>query len=161
MKTDLDQAQLNSSATKHPILKTVAAIIAGLFTWILVATILNFPLRAWWPHYHEAETAFSFTLGMKLARLALGAAASLCSGFVAAWIVKDHKTAAMYLGILLLALFIPDHYLLWDKFPVWYHLTFLVSLLPLTLLGAMFWLRYNSAATRQASSVRTVESPNL
>ena len=140
MKTDLDQAQPNSRATKHPVLKTVAAIIAGFVTWILVATILNFPLRAWWPHYHEAETAFSFTLGMKLARLALGAAASLCSGFVAAWIANGHRRAAMYLGILLLALFIPNHYLLWDKFPVWYHLTFLVSLFPLTLLGAMLKL---------------------
>ena len=91
MKTDLDQAQINSSATKHPVLKIVAVIIAGFVTWILVASILNFPLRAWWPHYHEAETAFSFTLGMKLARLALGAAASLCSGFVAAWIANGHQ----------------------------------------------------------------------
>jgi hypothetical protein len=161
MKTDSYQTQPNSRATNHPVLKTVAAIIAGFVTWVLVATILNFPLRAWWAHYHEAETALSFTLGMKLVRLALGAAASLCSGFVAAWIVNGHKTAAMYLGILLLALFIPNHYLLWDKFPVWYHLTFLVSLLPLTLLGAMFWLRYNSAVTKQASSVRTFEAPNL
>ena len=139
MKTNSGQAQLNSSATKHPVLKIVAAIIAGFVTWILVASILNFPLRAWWPHYHEAETAFSFTLGMKLARLALGAAASLCSGFVAAWIANGHQ-AAMYLGMLLLALFIPNHYLLWDKFPIWYHLTFLVSLFPLTLLGAMLKL---------------------
>ncbi len=137
MKTDLDQAQPNSRATKQLVWKTVVAIIAGLVTWILVASILNLPLRAWWPNYHEAETAFNFTLGMKLARLALGAAASLCSGFVAAWIANGHKTAAMYLGILLLALFIPNHYLLWDKFPVWYHLTFLVSLFPLVLLGGM------------------------
>ena len=76
---------------------------------------------------------------MKLARLALGAAASLCSGFVAAWIANCHQ-AAMYLGILLLALFIPNHYLLWDEFQFWYHLTFLVSLFPLTLLGAMLKL---------------------
>ena len=161
MKIDSYQIQPNSCATKHSAWKTVAAIIAGFVTWIFVASILNFPLRAWWPHYHEAETAFSFTLGMKLARLALGSAASLCSGFVAAWIANGRRTAAMYLGILLLALFVPNHYLLWNKFPVWYHLTFLVSLLPLTLLGAIFWLRYNSAASRQASSVRTVESLNL
>ena len=140
MKTDLGQVQPNSRATKHSVWKTVAAIIAGFVTWILVASILNFPLRAWWPHYHEAETAFSFTLGMKLARLALGAAASLCSGYVAAWIANGDRRAAMYFGILLLALFIPNHYLLWDKFPVWYHLTFLVSLFPLTLLGAMLKL---------------------
>jgi hypothetical protein len=139
MKTDLDQAQPNSGATKHSTWKTFGAIIAGLVTWVLVASILNFPLRAWWPRYHEAETAFSFTLGMKLSRLALGAAASLCSGFVAAWIANG-QAAAMSLGILLLALFIPNHYLLWGKFPVWYHLTFLVSLFPLTVLGAILKL---------------------
>jgi ABC-type multidrug transport system permease subunit len=139
MNSDLDQARPNSRATKHLPWKTFAAIIAGFVTWVLVASILNFPLRAWWPHYHEAETVFSFTLGMKLARLALGAAASLCSGFVAAWIANG-QAAAVSLGILLLALFIPNHYLLWNKFPVWYHLTFLVSLFPLTVLGAILKL---------------------
>jgi len=132
MESSLTHAPANTSP-----MKTVAAVIVGLVIWIVVATIVNFPLRAWWPHYHEAETAFNFTLGMKLARLALGALASVCSGFVAAWIANGRRTAAIALGILLLALFIPNHYLLWEKFPVWYHLTFLVSLFPLTLLGAM------------------------
>ena len=61
---------------------------------------------------------------------------NLGAGFVAAWISRGRKKAATLTGIALLGLFIPNHYLLWDKFPVWYHLTFLVSLLPLTLLGA-------------------------
>jgi len=30
---------------------------------------------------------------------------------------------------------IPIHINLWDKFPVWYHLTFLVTLIPLCILG--------------------------
>jgi hypothetical protein len=135
MESSLTHAQANTSP-----MKTVAAVIVGLVTWILVATLVNFPLRAWWPHYHEAETAFNFTLGMKLVRLALGALASVCSGFVAAWIANGRRPAAIALGILLLVLFIPNHYLLWEKFPVWYHLTFLVSLFPLTLLGAMLKL---------------------
>jgi hypothetical protein len=135
MESSLTHAPANTST-----MKTVAAVIAGLVTWILVATIINFPLRAWWPHYHEAETAFNFALGMKLVRLALGALASVCSGFVAAWIANGYRTAAIALGILSLVLFIPNHYLLWEKFPVWYHLTFLVSLFPLTLLGAMLKL---------------------
>ena len=125
MESSLTHAPANTST-----MKTVTAVIVGLVTWIVVATIVNFPLRAWWPHYHEAETAFNFTPGMKLVRLALGALASVCSGFVAAWIANGCRTAAIALGILLLALFIPNHYLLWEKFPVWYHLTFLVSLFP-------------------------------
>jgi hypothetical protein len=123
-------------SASHPIFKTVAAVVAGLITWILVATLVNLALRAWWPHYHEAETAFDFTFAMKLARLVLGAISTLGAGFVAAWIDKGRMRAATLTGILLLCLFIPGHYRIWDKFPVWYHLTFLVSLLPLTLLGA-------------------------
>ena len=38
-------------------------------------------------------------------------------------------------GLLLLVAFIPQHISLWNTFPVWYHLTFLLSLVPLTYLG--------------------------
>ena len=129
-------SQPDRSSNAHSIFRTIGAVLAALVTWILVATVLNLPLRAFWPHYHEAETAFNFTLAMKLARLTLGALSSLAAGFVAAWIEKGRMRAALLTGVVLLALFIPDHYLLWNKFPLWYHLTFLVSLVPLTLLGA-------------------------
>ena len=126
--------------------KTIGAAFAALVTWFFVATLLNLALRASWPHYHEAETAFNFTSAMKLARLVLGAISSLSAGFVAAWIGKRRISAATLTGIVLLGLFIPGHYRIWGKFPVWYHLTFLVSLLPLTLLGAAF----NRRAYRKA-----------
>jgi hypothetical protein len=132
----LPNTQPNTTSGGHAILKTVGAVIAALVTWFFVATVLNLALRALWPHYHEAETAFNFTIAMKLARLVLGAISTLSAGFVTAWIAKGRMTAATLTGIVLLALFIPGHYRIWDKFPVWYHLTFLLSLLPLTLLGA-------------------------
>ena len=132
----LPNAQPDTISSSPAIFKTVGAVIAALVTWFFVATVLNLALRAWWPHYHEAETAFNFTLAMKLARLVLGAISSLAAGFVAAWIGRVRMRAAVLTGIVLLGLFIPGHYRIWDKFPVWYHLTFLVSLLPLTLLGA-------------------------
>ena len=132
----LPNAQFDMPSTSHAILKTAGAVVAALVTWFFVATVLNLALRAWWPHYHEAETAFNFTIAMKLARLVLGAISTLSAGFVAAWIGKSRMGSATLTGIALLCLFIPGHYRIWDKFPVWYHLTFLVSLLPLTLLGA-------------------------
>jgi len=132
----LPNAQLVTPSSTHAILKIAAAVITALVTWFFVATVVNLALRAWWPHYHEAEIAFNFTLAMKFARLLLGAISTLAAGFVAAWIDKGRMKAAMLTGILLLGLFVPGHYRIWDKFPVWYHLTFLLSLLPLTLLGA-------------------------
>ena len=38
--------------------------------------------------------------------------------------------------MLLLALFLPEHVKIWHSFPVWYHLTFLLTLAPLVALGA-------------------------
>jgi hypothetical protein len=69
----LPNAQPDTISSSPAIFKTVGAVIAALVTWFFVATVLNLALRAWWPHYHEAETAFNFTLAMKLARLVLGA----------------------------------------------------------------------------------------
>ena len=132
----LQNAQPDTPSSSYATFKTVGAVFAALVTWIFVATVLNLALRTWWPHYHEAEIAFNFTSAMKLARLVLGAISSLGAGFVAAWIGKARMRPAMLTGVVLLALFVPGHYRIWDKFPVWYHLTFLVSLLPLTLLGA-------------------------
>ena len=126
----------NAQPDTYATFKTVAVVIAALVTWIFVATVLNLALRAVWPHYHQAETDFNFTFPMKLARLVLGAISSLGAGFVAAWMGKGRMRAATLTGIVLLGLFIPNHYLLWNKFPIWYHLSFLVSLLPFTLLGA-------------------------
>jgi len=132
----LPSVQPDTPSSTHAILKVAGAVIAALVTWFFVATVVNLALRALWPHYHEAEIAFNFTLAMKFARLVLGAISTLVAGFVAAWIDKGRMRAAMLTGMVLLGLFIPGHYRIWDKFPVWYHLTFLVSLLPLTLLGA-------------------------
>lgn len=130
------QPRTHSPSPAYSIFKTAGAVAAALVTWILVATVLNLPLRISWPHYHEAETTFNFTFTMKLARLVLGAFSSLAAGFVAAWIGKERMRPALITAVILLGLFIPDHYLLWSKFPVWYHLTFLISLVPLTLFGA-------------------------
>jgi len=40
------------------------------------------------------------------------------------------------LGAIILAAFIPAHIQIWAKFPVWYHLVFLATLVPLVALGS-------------------------
>jgi hypothetical protein len=37
--------------------------------------------------------------------------------------------------VILLVAFVPVHITLWERFPPWYHLTFLLSLVPLTFAG--------------------------
>jgi hypothetical protein len=123
--------------------KTIAGIVAGLIAWIIVATIGNLLFRVSWPGYAQAEISTTFTLAMMVARLLLGVLSSVCAGLAVAWITKGNGPATKILGIVLTAMFVPVHYRLWDKFPVWYHVIFLASLFPVTLLGARLLGRRN------------------
>jgi len=116
--------------------RKIIGVVGGLVAWIAVATILNGLMRWGLAGYAEAERPMTFTLPMLAGRLAVGGLSSLAAGATLAWIAKSADAAATALGIVLLAVFLPVHYGLWDKFPVWYHVVFLVSLLPLALLGA-------------------------
>ena len=121
--------------------RTISSIIAGLVAWTVVATILNFGLRAALPGYHAAEATLQFTLAMKIGRLSLAALSCLVAGATVGAVAPASKWAPWIAGTTMLALFLPAHYQLWDKFPVWYHLTFLLSIVPLFGFGAALWSR--------------------
>ena len=116
--------------------RTFLSIIVGLAAWALVATLLNFALRLGLPGYAQAEPALAFTLVMKIARLSLAALASLAAGAVVRAVAPASRVAPWLVGLALLAMFVPVHVQLWNVFPVWYHLAFLIPLAPLVALGA-------------------------
>jgi len=115
--------------------KDILGVVAGLAVWIAIATVAGLAMRSQWPEYASVADAMTFTLPMMVARLAIGALATLGAGWVAAVIARRPVLAPVTAGVLLVVVFVPQHVMLWDKFPVWYHLTFLVSLVPLTYLG--------------------------
>ncbi len=117
-------------------LRKAGAVIWGLFAWVVVSSIGDRLLRLGWAAYATAEPVMTFTLGMMGARLLLGAVSTLAGGFVAGYVCDKHRGTVLVTGAFLLLLFLPVHYALWNKFPVWYHLVFLGSLVPLTLAGA-------------------------
>jgi hypothetical protein len=60
--------------------KGALGVIAGLAVWVAVATAAGFILRASWPAYAIVADAMTFTLPMMIARLAIGAVATLATG---------------------------------------------------------------------------------
>jgi hypothetical protein len=110
-------------------------VVAGVAVWMVIVTIVGVIMRGAWREYAAVADAMTFTLPMMLARLAIGALATLAAGWVTAVIARRSTFAILAFGVLMLVLFIPQHIMLWNKFPVWYHLTFLISLVPLTWLG--------------------------
>ena len=117
-------------------LRVTLAVAAGVCVWFAAATLGNLGLRALLPGYSDVEKAMTFTLAMLVARVVLGAVCSLAAGAACAAVSRPSKASGYLLAALLLALFIPVHVGLWNKFPVWYHAVFLGSLVPLSILGA-------------------------
>ena len=108
--------------------RTVLSVIAGIVAWGLVATAINFAMRHAWPDYAAVEKAMTFTLPMMLARLSESTVALVLAAIVTVRIAPLSRTAPWALGVVMLLFFIPVHYSLWDKFPIWYHAYFLTSL---------------------------------
>ena len=126
--------------------KNIVSVVAGLVVWVIVATVAGFIMRVCWPAYASVASAMTFTLPMMIARLSIGALATIAMGIVTAAIAKSVIVRLMP-GVLMLLIFIPEHVMLWEKFPVWYHLAFLLSLVPLTYLGGRFGGRPNSSVS--------------
>ncbi|HTE39825.1 MAG TPA: hypothetical protein VK629_03295 [Steroidobacteraceae bacterium] len=114
--------------------RTILGVVGGLIAWMAIGFIGGLIIRATWPEYVAVADNLDFTLSMKIVRLVLGAIATLGAGWVTVLIARS-TMAALTPGIILLVAFIPQHIMLWDKFPLWYHLTFLLTLVPLSYLG--------------------------
>ena len=114
--------------------RNIIGVVIGLAVWMAAALIIGSVMRSSWADYASVAEAMAFTLPMMFARLAIGVFATLLMGFVTACITPS-KIARVIPGVVLLVFFIPEHVTLWDKFPIWYHAWFLLTLVPLTYLG--------------------------
>ena len=117
--------------------RSILACLAGLLTWIVVVTVINRLLRLSLPNYTAAEQTLQFTLGVKWARLLMAIVTSLVAGAITRWISPSSRWAPLIVGSVVLAMFVPLHIAIWSKFPVWYHLTFLLTIIPAVLVGAL------------------------
>ena len=115
--------------------RKVLGVVAGLVVFVVVATIAGLIMRAAWADYARVAEAMTFTLPMMIARLSIGAIATIAAGWTTAVIVRQSRLARLMPGLVLLLLFVPQHVRLWNAFPAWYHLTFLISIVPLIHLG--------------------------
>ena len=126
-------------------IRSILAVLAGLLAWFFVATLLNFLIRAMVTGYAAAEPTMSFTLTMMIARLGAGLVSSLVAGFACSAVARGNVAVLYITATLLVLLFLPVHFKLWSRFPLWYHGFFLITLAPLVLLGGAIQRRLQKA----------------
>jgi hypothetical protein len=137
--------------------RIAAGIVIGSIVWWLIGGTGLWLLRETWPAYASLEPELDFTLIMKLSRLTVAVACGIVAGIVIKLVVGRPSFAPWVVGAVMLVIFVPVHVAEWDTFPVWYHLSFLLTLAPLIALGARLVPRERIGATAGGQNDRTAE----
>ncbi len=115
-------------------LRLISGVVIGVVAWVAVVGAVAFLLRAVAPDVNAAMAAHTTTIAMA-ERLALSFLGSLVGGYLAMLAARDSR-APLLAGVLLLLGWGTFHVMvIWHQFPLWYHLTFFVSLPLLSILG--------------------------
>ncbi len=115
-------------------LRTILGVVAGVIVWHVVVLAVSFCIAALAPDFAAALKAHADVMA-QAARLGISVLATLVAGFTAAKIGRDGLRAPLIAGIVMLAIYVPYHLTIWTQFPLWYHLTFFVSLPVLSVVG--------------------------
>jgi uncharacterized membrane protein (DUF485 family) len=126
-------------------LRIILAAIVGFIVWTIlwvgsdaVFIAISTSYRAYMDGFQKAlETKQPFELSSTILLLTLFKSffCSLISGFITALIAGENNKSTLLLGILLLAFGIFIQSVYWNYIPLWYHISFLLLLIPMTILG--------------------------
>jgi hypothetical protein len=132
----------------------VGIALAWVTSWVVLNGGFSL-LRASWPQYALAHPGKTFTLTMLFVRLLIFSSMIAATSGVATLIAGD-KRMAWIAGGVILAVSIPPHLYpgyVWNDYPAWYHIVYVLSILPLAYLGGRSVRRLFPAASRAASAV--------
>jgi hypothetical protein len=124
--------------------RLIIGAVAGVVAWLVAIVALGVVVRFAWPEMAAIRDMTMLTFPMLVTRLSISAIGSIVGGVLAANIGRDAVKAPLGAGVILLLVFVPYHLTIWQNFPVWYHLTFFLSLPVLSLFGG--WLTRPRAA---------------
>jgi len=126
--------------------KIILGVIAGFIVWSIVwvggdATLANF--SPGWYAKHSAAAQLALANGTTLTsdplilivNLGRSFLTSIIAGYMAALVAGEYKRSTMILGVILIVVGVVVEYLMWNVAPVWYHVLFVLFLLPMTILG--------------------------
>jgi uncharacterized membrane protein YeaQ/YmgE (transglycosylase-associated protein family) len=126
-------------------LRIILGIIVGFVVWSIVWVgsdeLLINSIDWYGEHQHGFEkamfnrelfTPLTVVLFMNIIRSVI---ISLMAGFMAALAANENKRVTIILGVVLLIVGASVEVMDWDYLPVWYHLLFLVLLIPATIAG--------------------------
>ena len=115
-------------------MRTVLAIIAGYVLWTILWLGGGAGIRAAFPEAFPEGGPFNAALPLLLT-LGLSILCSFAAGVIATKVAVDPGRAVWIMAVLLLITGIGVQASMWSQMPVWFHIPFLVLLVPVCLMG--------------------------
>jgi hypothetical protein len=125
--------------------RIILGVIAGFLVWSILWIGSDQVLIAALGWYAEHQNAFrnAFTKGsafetsstVLVMNIVRSVIISFISGYLAAMIARENRWSTLILGILLLLFGLMVEIAAWKYLPLWYHLVFLLLIVPMTIAG--------------------------
>jgi len=135
-------------------LRIILGVIAGFIVWSIVWVGMDALLSVLSPDWFgknladfqnavERHESFMTPASVSIYLIFQSVICSLLAGFTAALIAKENRKSTLALGALLLITGIFVEAMHWNYLPVWYHVLFLLLLIPATVMGGKLWRTKN------------------
>ena len=125
--------------------RIILGIVVGFIAWSILWLGSEQIMMSAWRDYAghkfefdkamENQTSFPANTTILIVDLIRSVIISLMAGFLAAFVANENKKTNLGLGVLLLAFGIFVQVMAWNYLPFWYHLLFLLLLVPVTIAG--------------------------
>jgi len=124
----------------------ILAIVGGFLAWSILWVGSDQVLMSLSPDWYGAhqlafekaftnKTPFEANTTILFLHLVREVVITLAVGYLTAFIAGENKRSTMILGVLLLLVGIAVEAAAWNYIPVWYHIVFLLLLVPVTVAG--------------------------
>lgn len=115
--------------------KIILGVIVGFIVWTIIWLLVDPIMRVFAPDIVPNKDLTNIQTTFLIILIIASVICSIAAGFAAVLISKEQSKTTLYLGILLLLVGILFEVMAWNLLPVWYHISFLVLLIPMTILG--------------------------
>ena len=116
-------------------MKIILGVIVGFVVWSILWVGCDSVIRAIAPSIAPGKDLSDIPTVYLVVKLILSVIFSIISGYIAALIAQENTKSTLILGVLLLLVGIMVEVSIWNLLPVWFHLAFLILLIPMTIFG--------------------------
>ncbi|MGH9943443.1 MAG: hypothetical protein ACRD9R_13935 [Pyrinomonadaceae bacterium] len=118
-------------------LRSILALVAGSITWMVTALGTDLMLMSLFPGWFDANGRVE-SVSVMMMMMTYSLSYSVLGGYVTGYIARRSEAAhAFALGLLQLAMGLVATIKMWDTAPAWWHVTFLLLLIPANVIGGL------------------------